>query len=362
MARRRSAAAALALVAVLALAGAAAAQQQQMQAQQQPTVVRKVVRRTVPAGTALPAGYRPIQGQAATAQQPAQRYVPAGGRVATAPLTASMAEPQTQPQFAVAAPRAAPAAAAPVAAAAAAPVAAAAAAPAAPRYSFQNMLKVNAGANGGNLLSNVASLAKTGINPNGPLNVEDLIKLGMAFPKLGNGTASLGDQLGAVAVANKVRKLLPKSGSTLDADYVAGVLDSITRDASGKLDVTKLAKLAQTWAAALVPFAEQFAKDMQANANGVIASMLTSGSQMVDVGKISSALGVKAEGQQELLTALAPLLDKSSSGELYGLLQKLAKPGMEALQKTGAAPGDADVAALMSTAMGALGRGVQKMG
>jgi hypothetical protein len=357
MARRAKAATAFALAAVLALAGAAAAQQAGAAplSQQLPApgavVVRKV--RKVPAGTPLPAGYRPASGatgtvMAASGTPVMRRYVPAGARDAAAP----MATPDAQPQFA--------AATAPAQAAAAVPVAAAEE-PTKTRYSFQNMLKINPNAGGGNLLTNVASLAKTGINPNSPLNVEDLIKLGLSFPKLGNGTASLGDQLGAVAVANKVRKLLPKQGATIDAEYAAGVLDAITRDASGKLDVTKLARLAQAWAGALAPFAEQFARDMQSNANGVIASMLTSGSKMVDVGKISSALGIKAEGQQELLAALAPLLDKSSSTELYGLLQKLAKPGMEALQKSGAG-GDADVAQLMTTAMGAIGRGVQKMG
>jgi hypothetical protein len=349
MARRRTVAArALALAAVLALAGGAAAQSGGLSQQQLPApgavVVRKV-RRVVPAGTPLPAGYR------AAAADPSgplvHRVAPAGARDAV------MATPDAQPQFAAAA---APAAA-PAATAAAAP----ANEPAKARYSFQNMLKINPSAGGGNILQNVASLAKTGINPTAPLNVEDLIKLGVAFPKLGNGTASLGDQMGAVAVANKVRRLLPKQGAAIDAEFAAGVLDAVTRDASGKLDVTKLARLAQAWAQALVPFAEQFARDMQRNANGVVASMLTSGSKMVDVGKVGSALGVKAENQQELLAALAPLLDKSSSTELYGLLQKLAKPGMEALGKSGAS-GDADVAQLMTTAMGAIGRGVQKMG
>jgi hypothetical protein len=340
MARRRNAVLA-ALVATLAFASSGASAQSASEQLPPPTVVRKVRRVVVPAGTPMPAGYRVVSSTPVSAS--------------AAPLAnVAMAAPQQQPQFAAAA------AAAPLAA----PTAAASAEPEKARYSWQNMLKINPNAGGGNLLTSVASLAKTGINPNAPLNVEDLIKLGMSLPKLGNGTASLGDQMGAVAVANKVRRLLPKQGEAINAEFAAGVLDSITRDSSGKLDVTKLAKLAQAWAQALVPFAEQFARDVQTNANGVIASMLTNGSKMVDVQKIGTALGVKAESQQELLKALAPLLDKSSSQELYGLLQKLAKPGMEALQKSGAAGagGDADVAQLMSTAMGALGRGVQKMG
>jgi hypothetical protein len=348
MARRRSAVLAALVATTLALASSGAAAQASTEQLPAPTVVRKVRRVMVPAGTPMPSGYR--------VATPAPVVAAPGPVLMDAPLAnVAMAQPQQQPQFAAAA---APAAAA----AAAAGTAAALEQPAKARYSWQNMLKINPSAGGGNLLTNVASLAKTGINPNAPLNVEDLIKLGMALPKLGNGTASLGDQMGAVAVANKVRRLLPKQGEAINADFAAGVLDSITRDSSGKLDVTKLAKLAQAWAQALVPFAEQFARDVQTNANGVVASMLTSGSKMVDVGKISAALGVKAENQTELLQALAPLLDKSSSQELYGLLQKLTKPGMDALAKSGAAGGDADVAQLMSTAMGALGRGVQKMG